>query len=513
MASNYNFDDGTIKTEVHSGVQLSKETAMIQQNISLFVEVMDSLKTDEAVKKNELLKEIYCGQFKMMQGNITVLIEQYQDDEEILANLLTLHDWLEGVLAQYLRRVGSNAPESSNTPSPTNPEPNGSSPDKKQEASSSGSEGEESSGSDSGSDDSDSGSESEGEAPLKLKGHPNHEHGSHRHGHSGKTKGKGKIKVPPEGVTTTVAVSNGEIGLGPLSEPIPEKPMSTGYKTAEGPGECPICCEDSVPTSDLFIFETCSHQYCRECLQGYIGNSVTEGNVLDITCPAPGCKTLVEYHQVRAVVTPELFAKYEEFTFIASLNADPSVKWCPKPGCGNAIVGDPANPRCQCTNPNCRYEFCFLCAEPYHADTTCEQYQEWKAENGLVDSKFSNWAKKNTKKCPQCKTMIEKMAGCNHMTCSNCKYDFCWLCGGKYTSNHFDVFNVLGCPGMQSGSKQFGVARRIGMRALIGTGIVLGGIIGTALAIPAAVVAGPIYGGYKLHQRRKRASRRRRHYV
>lgn len=99
--SSYNFDDGSIKTDPRSGVQLSKETAVIQQNISLFVEVMDSLKTDEAVKKNELLKEIYCGQFKLMQGNIRLLIEQYQDDEEILANLLTLHDWLEGVLGEY----------------------------------------------------------------------------------------------------------------------------------------------------------------------------------------------------------------------------------------------------------------------------------------------------------------------------------------------------------------------------------------------------------------------------
>lgn len=234
--------------------------------------------------------------------------------------------------------------------------------------------------------------------------------------------------------------------------------------------------------------------------------------MLDITCPFPGCKTLVEYNQVQSVVTHEVFSKYEEFTFIASLNADPSVRWCPKPGCGNAIIGDPDNPRCQCTDPECRYEFCFLCSEPWHADATCEQYQQWKVENGMIDTKFTHWAKKNTKKCPQCKTMIEKMAGCNHMTCSNCKFEFCWLCGGKYSSNHFDVFNVLGCPGMQSGSKQFGVARRIGMRALIGTGIVLGGIIGTALALPAVVVAGPIYGGYKLHQRRKRNNRRRRHY-
>lgn len=40
--------------------------------------------------------------------------------------------------------------------------------------------------------------------------------------------------------------------------------VSTGFKIAEGPGECPICCEDSIPVSDLFIFESCSHQFCRE---------------------------------------------------------------------------------------------------------------------------------------------------------------------------------------------------------------------------------------------------------
>lgn len=513
MTSTYNFDDGALKTEVRAGVQLSKETAMIQQNISLFVEVMDSLKSDEAVKKNELLREIYCGQFKLMQGNIRLYIEQYQDDEEILANLLTLNDWLEGALAQYLRRVGTSVDQqpTSTLPNSNNPEPNGSSHDKHDKKL-------EYVSSDSDSDDY-TGSEDDGESAtseehsLEQKD-PRHYHRHHDHTHDkSKAKGKGKVTAEEGPSTTTVAISNGVIDLGPLGEPIPEKPVSTGFKVSEGPGECPICCEDAVPSTELFIFEKCDHQYCRECLQGYFVNSINEGNVLDITCPAPGCKTLVEYHQVRAVVTPELFAKYEEFTFIASLNADPSVKWCPKAGCGNAIIGDPENPRCQCTNPSCKYEFCFLCGEPWHQDATCEQYQQWKAENGLVDSKFSSWAKKNTKKCPHCKTLIEKMAGCNHMTCSNCKYDFCWLCGGKYTSNHFDVFNVLGCPGMQSGSKQFGVARRIGMRALIGTGIVLGGIIGTALAIPAAVVAGPIYGGYKLHQRRKRASRRRRHYL
>ena len=32
------------------------------------------------------------------------------------------------------------------------------------------------------------------------------------------------------------------------------------------------------------------------------------------------------------------------------------------------------------------------------------------------------------RECPGCSVMIEKMDGCNHMTCSNCNTHFCWIC-------------------------------------------------------------------------------------
>lgn len=34
--------------------------------------------------------------------------------------------------------------------------------------------------------------------------------------------------------------------------------------------------------------------------------------------------------------------------------------------------------------------------------------------------------------CPQCEAHIEKISGCNHMTCSECKTQFCYLCGSKW---------------------------------------------------------------------------------
>jgi len=279
-----------------------------------------------------------------------------------------------------------------------------------------------------------------------------------------------------------------------------------GYILPEGPSTCPICFLDDIQPNEFYIFSQCKHGYCTECLESYFSNRINEGKVLDIKCPFPACTTILEYHQIQDVVSDELFNRYEEFTFLASLNQDPTLRWCPKPGCGNAMFFDPDHPECKCTQ--CNYEFCGNCKEPAHKGT-CEEYQQWKEDNGLVDKKYENWARKNTKKCPNCKTPIEKANGCNHMTCGNCNYQYCWLCGGKYTSSHFDIYNLTGCPGMQSGSRQYGVLKRMGLRALIGTGMIVGGAVVAALALPAAIVAGPIYGGYRIHKRRVRSRRYR----
>jgi hypothetical protein len=38
---------------------------------------------------------------------------------------------------------------------------------------------------------------------------------------------------------------------------------------------------------------------------------------------------------------------------------------------------------------------------------------------------------------PKCSVPIEKTGGCNHMTCSKCYYEFCWLCSAEYSFAHF----------------------------------------------------------------------------
>ena len=48
------------------------------------------------------------------------------------------------------------------------------------------------------------------------------------------------------------------------------------------------------------------------------------------------------------------------------------------------------------------------------------------------------------KKCPKCGIIIEKNKGCNHITCIQCGYQWCWLCNQQYTYGHFSIGKCKG---------------------------------------------------------------------
>jgi predicted RNA-binding Zn-ribbon protein involved in translation (DUF1610 family) len=176
---------------------------------------------------------------------------------------------------------------------------------------------------------------------------------------------------------------------------------------------------------------------------------------------------------------------------------------CPFKDCGNAVVlEDPNQKKIKCDK--CNHEFCADCGEEAHLGT-CEDFEQWRVENGKVDKK---WSKENTKPCPGCKAKIQRNGGCNHFTCPTCGYQFCWLCGRKYGSNHYSSFNLAGCPGLQfTEEEDFTVGKRVGFRLLCGAGIVVAVPLIVGLAVPVALVGGSIYGSYRLHKWRKRQIR------
>ena len=73
----------------------------------------------------------------------------------------------------------------------------------------------------------------------------------------------------------------------------------------------------------------------------------------------------------------------------------------------------------------------------------CDLLQTWKDRIDQGEGDSNNWIKLNTKPCPKCKRPIEKNSGCMHMTCSQCRYEFCWLCLGDYRNHSAETGRSL----------------------------------------------------------------------
>lgn len=88
-------------------------------------------------------------------------------------------------------------------------------------------------------------------------------------------------------------------------------------------------------------------------------------------------------------------------------------------------------PIVRCSN---KHQFCFGCGQTAHAPCPCKISQLWN-KKCQDDSETLNWIQSNTKDCPKCTSVIEKNGGCNHMSCTKCRYEFCWVCLGDWTAH------------------------------------------------------------------------------
>jgi hypothetical protein len=84
------------------------------------------------------------------------------------------------------------------------------------------------------------------------------------------------------------------------------------------------------------------------------------------------------------------------------------------------------------------HKFCFKCLKDPHGVSPCKN----RLDDSLVEFSKNHFFKK----CPKCSIITEKIEGCNHITCSKCSYQWCWLCNGEYNPEHF---NEGKCKGYQ----------------------------------------------------------------
>jgi len=196
----------------------------------------------------------------------------------------------------------------------------------------------------------------------------------------------------------------------------------------------------------------CKHRLCKDCWKAYLTVKINEGDVQKIYCPARDCPTLVPEESIKKLVDEPIYEKYIRFITKSFVEDNDQVSWCPAPNCGNAITADMMNGiTVQCS---CGYRFCFSCHNEAHTPCTCERVREW-LRKCMDESETGHWVTANTKDCPKCHIAVEKNGGCNHMTCRQCGYEWCWLCM-KTWKGHNDYYACSKYEKLQKRTKKKG---------------------------------------------------------
>jgi len=208
--------------------------------------------------------------------------------------------------------------------------------------------------------------------------------------------------------------------------------------------ECSIC-RESRPLSH-FPTTPCNHKFCRLCLSTHYTRSIVQEGIVRFTCLDADCDRVIPTDELYRFIDATTQSKHSRFANNIALAQDPNVRWCVAADCDTPIRRThKSQKRLECDR--CGTAVCFDCAGPW--DNVGAGKHECTVKSSTVE--VERWAAQSRAQCalcPKCRARIEKTAGCNHMTCTYCKFEFCWLCRKEFKKGHYDMTNVFGgCPG------------------------------------------------------------------
>lgn len=259
--------------------------------------------------------------------------------------------------------------------------------------------------------------------------------------------------------------------------------------------QCPICYETSHDEKFLIKLCKCGHKCCLDCWKDHCINIIsnTQDKLHCFDCEEEISQVLINEYKL----VP--FDKLNKYYLVQYNKNYGNLIYCNQ--CKGVYIN--ANNKQDCRCPHCQYLMCTMCCEAGHHQKDCNmncqefemfmkkpEYVEfvlrrenirldlaWKASaefrrreeeerlrkealerkrreeeerQRLIrqqEEQTQKWIQSNTKACPKCHARIEKNKGCNHMTCRNCKYEFCWYCFKEVVGNdgaHYH-FNIEGC--------------------------------------------------------------------
>lgn len=187
----------------------------------------------------------------------------------------------------------------------------------------------------------------------------------------------------------------------------------------QSPNACPICLER--PTGQISL--PCGHVWCRQCLVSYL-SAAASIKKFPVQClgDEASCHLAIPLSMAQGILSSEQLDDLLKSSFLAYIDSKPTEFFhCPTVDCEQVYRIAPQDTVLQC--PSCLARVCPNCHTLAHDHIKCSQVVS------RDDELLRKWeGEHDVKKCPGCRVLIEKVDGCNHMTCTRCQTHVCWTC-------------------------------------------------------------------------------------
>lgn len=204
--------------------------------------------------------------------------------------------------------------------------------------------------------------------------------------------------------------------------------------------ECCACLTDIDDRDEIFRLEYCGHAYHTSCIELQTSQQAIRFPLL---CAAEECGEPFVWNDIESMfkktsLTKRHLVDHSLRSYIAANSA--KIKNCLTPDCKMVYVSSEEGKLFMCGC--CGLHICTKCHVQYHDGLSCAMARA--AKDG--DKELKQWMDKSSdrKHCPnpECKSPIEKIDGCNKVTCTSCNHSICWVCV-KYFQTEQDCYAHL----------------------------------------------------------------------
>jgi hypothetical protein len=195
------------------------------------------------------------------------------------------------------------------------------------------------------------------------------------------------------------------------------------------------------------VFTKCSHVYCIECFENLCTDAGSGEKYFSIKCLGEmgKCQVVFGLEELQDNLSSKVFEDILETSFASYIQRHPQMfRYCPKPDCGMIYRANSTMKFNTCAK--CLTVTCTFCHAP-HEGKTCAEYKDEVSGGYQATQKLKK--ELGIKDCPKCMTPLEKIEGCNHMTCGGCGTHICWIC--------LEVFSEAGPCYKHMGAKHGGI--------------------------------------------------------